>query len=953
MCAAISTIRNENMCGGIIWFPIAATKKTTNLYCHDVEALSADEAPDKPFYLWDLVGVSKSDFSHAYTSKPAAQFSKHHGLSLVVRELSTAKFVAICSEDGGVINQSVTPSYSDIAVGGAEMDDLAKRISMSFRAVGGTADMEIVHDDSAKKRSADDSGGDGDGIDGGSGGGKRQKSSNSSNIHLEMNMKVQELFEHHRSDDTPPTEMEQAYASIVLKKMMRKSNGVATIFDGAGGTNQYVLKRRSEDRLPWIVGDPIEDSSTLQKRRKRLRMDMFSLCKGNLSVVASVLNPSSLFDYFRKSKGIRGKPELEEVLDKIVKGDAMASSKSCVIDKTIVDNVKSFLSIEAHQLKGENKGGSRPDGVQHFLNGLVCAVSSEDGSIQSRIAKRLGLSQHSMEKGKKDRAKANALSSSTAKAVHVYCKPFERAERGDKYDDIAHQVVHDFCHDLEVSGVDSNVDASKTCSVVLPSGSPAKHSFRVWLEKGNMKLQYQTFLKSEYYAAFQKRVMLEKSDYYSEKKKPTICFESFCGKVCDCVGDPTEMSCVDMTRDTLQLSLEGMEGYVSQNKEKLRERLSKCVCADCILPRIRKSVERCPEKEPWIDLFARRDKNSVSYILGKVQCPRVGQPSLTLDSDEHEFNMYQRACGRLSCWDCGPVRKLQWNCPVFMDNNDEVEYWEWEKCETSGGEQNQMVQKTAKVKELMAALRKKIEAGIVHDFDKTWLSRTRHVDVRTFPKKTAVICTDFSAMLSLRPNRTKCAHVDRHAVLAIFYVLTNPRDVVLADGTTIRVTDCDVWHIFGNAENKDTKNDHVFHHACLDYIIKYYIEEKNLDLDTIRLWTDNCTGQYKCRQNFYRLSKIPLGENSIKIAEHCFAQVYSFKGPWDAAGKVIKWFIRRLERMEKSRVEDAFQCYEHATVYFAEKLPSDTDWKKLEEELSMKLKDMLDMPQMTKRNTTN
>jgi hypothetical protein len=73
--------------------------------------------------------------------------------------------------------------------------------------------------------------------------------------------------------------------------------------------------------------------------------------------------------------------------------------------------------------------------------------------------------------------------------------------------------------------------------------------------------------------------------------------------------------------------------------------------------------------------------------------------------------------------------------------------------------------------------------------------------------------------------------------------------------------------------------------------------------------------------------------------KHCFAQVYSFKGPWDAAGKVIKYFIRKLERMEKARVEDAFQCYEHAAKYFTENLPSDTDWKKLEEELSMKLKD--------------
>lgn len=941
MASAVKTLRADGSSGGIVWFAIAANNKVKGdkgVYNDDsvIKRVTPTTTPigERPFYLWDLISVSPDEYNKAYTKRPQGGLEKHHGSSLAVREFKGATFAAVCSEDDE--NSPAVPGYSNIAVSGEDMKSLAAKVKSSFRSFVGSADMmDIDYDQSAKKRPA----GDEDNDDGSNcGGGKRMKGTDSSNVHVAMNVKAAELLEYRRKSFISPSAIEQAYAAAVLEKM-QNSIGEVKILDVNGETKVYVMKKKMKtddgNIIPWKVGKALTDPTTLKKKRKQLRADLYRYSDGSISEVASILKPNDLLKNFMESEGIRGKTQLRDILESNMK----QQSSETTIDKVIVDNIKSFLSIEAHQMKGgdgSSKGGSRPDGVQHFLNGLVCAVSSTATSVQSSIGKRLGLSQHAVEKGAKDRAEVDGTSSSEA---HKYCKPFERSKRGDKYDDIAHQVVHDYCHDLDVSGVDSNVDASRTCTVVLPSGCTAKHPYRVWIEKGDMKFQYQQFLKSEHYASFQQRVISEKPDYYSESRKPTIGYESFCQKACACVGDPTEMSCVDMTRDTLQLSIEGMEAYVSKNKDKLKEKLTNCLCADCNLPKIQKSVARAPKKRSWIDVFTRREENSVSNLIREVLCPREEQLSLTLDGDVHNFKMHKRNCGRLECWDCGPTRKLQWNCPIFMSNEDDVDYWEWEKCETSGGEQNQMVQKTAKVKELMASLRKKIEDGIKHEFDKTWLNRTRAIDIKTFPKKTMAICTDFSAMLSLRPNRTKCAHVDRHAVLAIFYVITNPRDVKLQDGTTVRVTDCDVWHIFGNAENKDTKNDHVFHNACLEYIIKYYLEEKGLDLDTIRVWTDNCTGQYKCRQNFYQLSKIPLGENCIKIAEHCFAQVYSFKGPWDAAGKVIKWFIRRLERMEKARVEDAFQCYEHSTKYFAENLPSGNDWKKLEEELSNKLKD--------------
>ena len=90
------------------------------------------------------------------------------------------------------------------------------------------------------------------------------------------------------------------------------------------------------------------------------------------------------------------------------------------------------------------------------------------------------------------------------------------------------------------------------------------------------------------------------------------------------------------------------------------------------------------------------------------------------------------------------------------------------------------------------------------------------------------------------------------------------------------MVDRDVWHVFGDSGDKNTKNDHVFHNASLRYVIQFYID-MGVDIEYVRVWTDNCTAQYKCSQNFYNLSHVPLTFPSIKHAEHCFAQVYSFK----------------------------------------------------------------------------
>ena len=130
------------------------------------------------------------------------------------------------------------------------------------------------------------------------------------------------------------------------------------------------------------------------------------------------------------------------------------------------------------------------------------------------------------------------------------------------------------------------------------------------------------------------------------------------------------------------------------------------------------------------------------------------------------------------------------------------------------------------------------------------------------------------------------------------------------------MNDCDKWLVFGDTISREKKkNDHVFHNCVLTYIINFYdkerIESGKIKIATNIVHTDNCAPQYKCRQNFIQTAKscgTPRGATII----HKFAQKYRFKGSWDAAGKLVKQAIYRLE-MRGDRCANANDCYQRLT----------------------------------------
>ena len=469
------------------------------------------------------------------------------------------------------------------------------------------------------------------------------------------------------------------------------------------------------------------------------------------------------------------------------------------------------------------------------------------------------------------------------------------------------------------------------------NGAKEKHVKRNWIKKGNLTEQYERFLSSQDYRAFQGELCEKKPSTFHANRMPTISEKMFRSLCCKCIGDPTTASCVDMIFDKLLNFVEALNEYFldphyfSQLEDECEPKLAResrnCDCEDC---------ENCKPK--WIDIF-KKNKSTISTIdllMDIMLCPKTEEKDLTLQSDDRTYNMYGWNCGHGKCDQCG-IWKLPWDCPILSNNDEEVTVLEWQDCARAGNNvQPEICETKMKVSELVQKFKVALEAYVPHCIEKDWLNRARKLGMKTMSENTIQIFTDFSAMMDLTPNKTDNCHVDNHAVLAVYFVLTNPRKLKLEKtGEIIDYITTDVWYAIGGTQDKGKKNDVTFHKAVLHYILEYYAY---LLLTRLIIWTDNCSGQYKCRQNFFDLSKIPYSHPYIEEVEHCFAQVYGFKGPWDAAGKVVKAKIKSLESEQKCRAPDAFSVYKLMCSYFKEKLPNDRDWKQLASEGSELLK---------------
>jgi hypothetical protein len=105
---------------------------------------------------------------------------------------------------------------------------------------------------------------------------------------------------------------------------------------------------------------------------------------------------------------------------------------------------------------------------------------------------------------------------------------------------------------------------------------------------------------------------------------------------------------------------------------------------------------------------------------------------------------------------------------------------------------------------------------------------------------------------------------------------------------TVRLHEHDIWNFFHDTISKGKKNDHVFHNAHLEDTVlsstsRACSKKMNINLNDVKLWTDDCSPQHKCWQNFCKIASFSERLTGIALT-HCYLQKYHFKGVWDATG---------------------------------------------------------------------
>lgn len=93
------------------------------------------------------------------------------------------------------------------------------------------------------------------------------------------------------------------------------------------------------------------------------------------------------------------------------------------------------------------------------------------------------------------------------------------------------------------------------------------------------------------------------------------------------------------------------------------------------------------------------------------------------------------------------------------------------------------------------------------------------------------------------------------------------------------------------------------------------------------IWSDNRKSQYKWRFSFIKTGTIGDRFDGLRF-EHKYAQQSRFQGPWDAAGKRAKEYVRVKEK-EGKRSPNARACFELTEKHLSSE--GDEKWKTLEQ----------------------
>ena len=172
-------------------------------------------------------------------------------------------------------------------------------------------------------------------------------------------------------------------------------------------------------------------------------------------------------------------------------------------------------------------------------------------------------------------------------------------------------------------------------------------------------------------------------------------------------------------------------------------------------------------------------------------------------------------CINSTCSACGIEKKMMVSsCPILNNCHDNIPLLEWNYAPRQGlnkrgrpNTQLELSNVTLPVVEVIKKLIVSLAINRKHQAQYEWRDLMRKIDLTmSNPHTTRVICTDFGATLDLGASEKDNSSVNNHAVIAIFLVSHNWRQVIYKkekeggekeDDATI-VNDCDKWIFFGD-----------------------------------------------------------------------------------------------------------------------------------------------------------
>jgi hypothetical protein len=159
-----------------------------------------------------------------------------------------------------------------------------------------------------------------------------------------------------------------------------------------------------------------------------------------------------------------------------------------------------------------------------------------------------------------------------------------------------------------------------------------------------------------------------------------------------------------------------------------------------------------------------------------------------------------------NCADCGVEKNMMLStCDILAADTNEVSVMEWVLAEQQGvnkntGKQNTQLElglSTLSVANVVKKMVTQLDICRIHQYEYEWRNQMRNRDlIMSHPDLHRVLFTDFGATLDLCAAEKDNSSVNNHAVICIFFVITNWRHVTYKNGGEVDKTilnDCERW----------------------------------------------------------------------------------------------------------------------------------------------------------------